>query len=73
VTADRCVSPGSPLPDATADFIEAAGRLAAAAAARGDRTEARRLLAAALRAVEEAGRTGAMLVLLAGHQKVIAG
>ncbi len=52
VNADRGVSPGSPLPDATADFVEAAGLLAAAAMERGDRAEARRLLEGALRAVE---------------------
>jgi hypothetical protein len=42
---------GSPLPDATADFVEAAARLAAAVA-RGDRAEARRMLEGALQAVD---------------------
>ncbi|ABC81661.1 hypothetical protein [Anaeromyxobacter dehalogenans] len=43
------------LPDPLPDFIVAAGQLAAAAVARGDRGEARRLLEAALRAVKDAG------------------
>jgi hypothetical protein len=63
VTTDPAVFRCSPLPDATADFIEAAGRLAAAAVARGDRAEARRLLEGALRAVEAPGGAPALRVV----------
>jgi hypothetical protein len=52
VTRDAAVSRGSPLPDATADFVEAAGRLAAAALQRGDDRSARRLLEDALRVLD---------------------
>ena len=52
VSADRGVSLGSSLPDATADYILAAAKLAAAAVERGDRAEARRLLESALAAIE---------------------
>ena len=55
------VSPGSALPDATADFVEAAGRLAAAAVTRGDRAEARRLLEGALRAMDDSGTDAPVL------------
>jgi hypothetical protein len=52
VTRDAAGSRGSPLPDATAAYVAAAGQLAAAAVARGDRGVARRVLEDALRAVE---------------------
>ncbi len=46
-------APSSPgLPSAEVAFIEAAGRLAAAAVARGDHGEARRILEDALRVVD---------------------
>lgn len=54
LAVDSGVLPGTALPDATAAFVEASARLAAAAVARGDRAEACRLLEGALRAVEAA-------------------
>jgi hypothetical protein len=53
------------LPDPLPEFVEAAGRLAAAAVARGERAEARRLLEGALRALETAG-TGTQLLRIVG-------
>jgi hypothetical protein len=52
------------LPDPLPDFIEAAARLASAAVAKGERAEARRLLGAALRAVEDVGTDAQVLSIV---------
>jgi len=62
------VDAGSALPDATAAFIEAAGRLAAQAVARGELATARRLLDAALRALDVGA--GAKLRVVWGEDDV---
>jgi hypothetical protein len=58
-----------PLPDATAEFVEGAGRLAAAAVARGDRAEAQRLLEGALAAVNEGGYEARPVLRIASTSK----
>jgi len=47
-------TPVTPLPDALATFVQAAGQLAAAAVKRGDRAAARRVLEDALQALDAA-------------------
>lgn len=63
---ERAGSRGSPLPDATAEFVEAAGRLAAAAVERGDRAEARRVLEDALRILEAQARCAPVRLIRGG-------